>query len=122
MEFLEWSYDNVTISNYIMVYVVLDLTNQDHVSAPKNAFSKDINKVLSGCKNQAWDLTYISNLSYLYAHSQNYSEDFLFATNDIMLKIIYINGMDYTRLGGLIYTLFGDKNGRLICSYKDERI
>lgn len=120
-KFLEWSYDNVIISNYVIVYSILLFSNQSHVSAPKNVMSKSIDKILAGCRNQAWDLSYISNLGYLYFHEKDYKEDFLFATNDNMLKMVYINGIDIEGIGNLIYSAFNKKEADRICLYINER-
>jgi len=88
--FLTWNYDNLLICESTIVYVILLLTNQEGIKAPKNSMSNDINKIIRGCKNQAWDLNYLSEWSTFFYNEDQYPELFLFATNDILLKRILI--------------------------------
>lgn len=89
-DFLNWNYDNLLICESTIVYVILLLTNQEGIKAPKNSMSNNINKVISGCKNQAWDLNYLSEWSTFFYNEDQYPELFLFATNDKLLKKIFI--------------------------------
>lgn len=120
MSFLEWIYDNVRISEYVLVYALLLFSNQEGIKAPKWANSNDVEKIVRGCGNQAWDLTYLANLSRLHANNDEYKEDFLFATNDILLKKIFINDSALNNLYRLICTVFPIDYER-ICLYIDSK-
>ncbi|EOH74933.1 hypothetical protein ACHEVJ_16145 [Enterococcus raffinosus] len=103
IEFWNWNFDNLLISQYTNTYLILLMTNQEGVKAPKNTNSNDLDKVLNGCKNQAWDLTYLTDWSTFYYNEDNgrYNEIFLFATADILLRQIFIN----THGGGDLFDL-----------------
>lgn len=121
LSFLEWTYDNVIVSGFIIIYAILLFTNQNGIKAPKGVNSTNIEQIVKGCENQAWDITYLSNLSILYAHHDDYTVDFLFVTNDNMLKMIYINGNSPAGINGLLYAAFSQKQYDKICAYIEER-
>lgn len=121
LSFLEWTYDNAIVSGFIIIYAILLFTNQNGIKAPKGVNSTNIEQIVKGCENQAWDITYLSNLSILYAHHDDYTVDFLFATNDNMLKMIYINGNAPAGINGLLYAAFSQKQYDKICAYIEER-
>lgn len=91
IEFLNWNYKNLLISESTIVYIAMLFTNQSGIKAPKNSGSNDINKIIDGCKNQAWDLNYLSSWSCYHYDEDSMDEIFMFATNDIQLKKIFIN-------------------------------
>ena len=70
--------------------MLLLLTSQEGIKAPKNSMSNDINRIMKGCYNQAWDLSYLSEWSTFFYNETKYPEIFLFSTNDILLKKILI--------------------------------
>lgn len=110
MDFIQWTYDNLLVSQYVLTYVILLFTNQKNIKIPKCANSMNIGRIMSGCQNQAWDITYLSNWSTLYSNTEEYAEEFLFATNDILLKRIFINTHGRYGINGLLYE---------VCSKKD---
>lgn len=79
------------------------MTNLEGIKASKNANSTQIEKITNGCKNQAWDLTYLTDWSTFYYNedSGEYHDIFFFATADILLKRIFIN----THNGGNLFSL-----------------
>lgn len=90
-EFFLWMCDNLLVSEYLLVYVTLVFMGKDGAKAPKNANSNSLEKVIAGCRNQAWDISYLTLWSTFYTASDQYKEEFLFATNDILLKRIFVN-------------------------------
>ena len=110
IRFIQWTYDYLLVGQYIWVYAILLFTNQEYVKIPKGANSNDILRIIKGCENQAWDLTYLSNWSTLYYSPENYNEEFLFATNDNLLKRIFINAHGNYGVNGLLHTVFSQKD------------
>ena len=84
-------------------------TGQEYIKAPKHANSDDLEKIVAGCENQAWDIAYLTNWSTSYSDTKNYPEEFLFATNDVLLKRIFINCNAPYRLNGLLFNVFPKK-------------
>lgn len=105
VSFLSWNYKYLIISESTLVYIAMLFTNQLGIKAPKGSGSKDIEKIISGCKNQAWDLSYLSNWSCFH-YNENTRDIYLFATNDNLLKIIFINTYAAEGFGSLINALF----------------
>lgn len=89
IEFIEWNYANTLICQYTIVYAILLLGEDKEVRAPKNVNSKDFDKVINGCNNQAWDLTYLSTWSTLYWNEDKTNSIHFFVTNDNLLKHIF---------------------------------
>ncbi len=102
--------DNLLVSEYLLVYAAMLFTGQENIRAPKNSNSTDMDKVVAGCKNQAWDITYLTNWSTLYSYPDEYEQEFLFATNDILLKRIFINKHGAYGLNGLLHEIFIQKD------------
>ena len=120
--FFEWMYDNLLISEYLLVYATLLFTEQENIRAPKNANSDDIEKIIAGCENLAWDISYLTNWSTLYERSETNDEEFLFATNDILLKRIFINKNAPSGLNGLLYEVFSKKDYNRLLDYIEEKM
>lgn len=72
-EFVQWMYDYLLVSEYLLTYIVMLFTGQEYIKAPKNANSNDLEKIVAGCENQAWDIAYLTNWSTLYSNTENYS-------------------------------------------------
>lgn len=102
LNFLRWNYANLLICESTIVYVTMLFTNQPGIKAPKNSRSNDIEKIYNGCKNQAWDLNYLSNWSCFHYYESTMDDIFMFATNDVQLKNIFINTYADGGLGALI--------------------
>lgn len=114
VNFLEWNYENLLICESTIVYLAMFFTNQSGIKAPKKAGSSDFQKILNGCRNQAWDLNYLSNWSCFHYNEENMDDIFLFATNDILLKRIFINTYTNGGAGSLIETIFSKKDFKKI--------
>lgn len=121
-EFFQWMYDNLLVSEYLFVYAIMLFTGQEGAKAPKHANSDDIEKVVAGCKNQAWDITYLTNWSTLYSDTDKYAEEFLFATNDILLKRIFIIKNSPYGYNGLLFDVFSKKEYNQIMDFIEERM
>ena len=104
-EFIQWMYDNLPVSEYLLTYIIMLFTGQEHIKAPKHANSNSFEKIFEGCKNQAWDIAYLTNWSTL----ENYPEEFLFATKDDLLKRIFINCNVPNRVDALLWKVFPNK-------------
>lgn len=89
IEFIEWNYENTLICQYTIVYAILLFGECESVRPPKNINSVDFNKIIKGCINQAWDLTYLSNWSTLYWNESESNNVHFFVTNDKLLKLIF---------------------------------
>ncbi len=122
MCFLEWIYDNSQVSNVILTYAILLLTNQEGVKAPKGINKGKYEDVIKGCENQAWDLSYIMNIGRLHAHEKEYDEDFLFATNDTLVKRIIVNLYSEHGVNGMLYSAFSQKEYDKITDYIQIRM
>lgn len=121
LDFIQWTYDNLLVSQYVMAYTILLLTNQEHIKAPKDANANDIEQIVKGCVNQAWDITYLSNWSTLYSNTNDYKEEFLFATNDTLLKRIFVNAHGKEGINGLLHAAFSQKDYDILCRLIDNR-
>lgn len=121
LKLFEWVYDNVFVSEDILTYAVLLFTNQSDIKAPKNANSNQYDKVIRGCKNQAWDLAYLMTCGRLHYHKDSYDEDFIFATGDYLLKRILINRYGPNGLMGLMYTVLNRRDFDRIVNYIEDK-
>lgn len=88
LNYLDWHYDNLEISKYEITYAVLLFTSYPKIKAPKNINSGNYEKIISGCKNQAWDISYLTTIKNIKYHYSDY--EYFFATNDINLKLIFM--------------------------------
>lgn len=122
IDFLGWTYDNLLLSQYALVYAALLFTGQDNIKAPKGANTNDIDRIVSGCENQAWDISYLSNWSTIYGSKEGYSKEFMFATNDYLLKRIFINTHGPNGVNGLLFEAFSKKDYNRIWDYIEERM
>ncbi len=87
LTYLDWYYDHLQLSKYDITYAILLFTNYKTIKAPKNIQSKNYEKIIKGCKNQAWDIQYLSSLDNI---QHNFEEEHFFATNDNNLKLIFM--------------------------------
>lgn len=88
IKYLEWYYDNLILSMYDITYAILLFTNYETIKAPKNIRSGNFEKVIKGCRNQAWDISYLSTINNV--KQKFLDKEIFFATNDINLKIIFM--------------------------------
>lgn len=121
-EFIQWMYDYLLVSEYLLVYVIMLFTGQDNIKAPKHANSNDLGKIVAGCKNQAWDIAYLTNWSTLYSDTDKCSEEFLFATNGILLKRIFVNCNTPFGVNGLLFNVFHKKEYNQLMDYIEDRV
>lgn len=99
--FIKWYYEHLIICSSTISYVAMCLTNNG-VKPPKNINSPNIVKVLTGCRNQAWDLTFLSLYSTLLKEDNIY----FVATFDSDMKNIFINSNPPGEEMNLITTIF----------------
>lgn len=109
LDFFKWMCDHLLISEYLLVYAIMLFTEQENIKAPKHAKNNDMTKIIAGCENQAWDIAYLTNWSTLYSNTDEYAEKVLFATNDVLLKRIFINTNGPHGVNGLIFEVFSKK-------------
>lgn len=121
LEFLNWYFDNLLISQYLNTYLVLLFSNQDGIKAPKYVNSSLFERIEKGCINQSWDLTYLSNWSIFYTKEHRMNDVFLFATEDIMLKHIFINTNNGGHLFNLINSIFSKRDAAKIIQFYTEK-
>lgn len=114
LDFLIWNYKYLLISESTLAYVAMLFTNQTGIKPPKNSGSNDVEKIHNGCKNQAWDLNYLSNWSCFHYYENSIEDVYLFATNDIQLKTIFINTYADGGVEALIDTIFSKGDARKI--------
>ena len=122
INFLCWTYDNLLLSQYALAYAALLFTGQDSIKAPRCANTDDIERIVSGCENQAWDISYLSNWSTIYGSREEYCKEFMFATNDILLKRIFVNTHGPNGVNGLLHEVFSKKDYNKIYDYIEERM
>ena len=123
IEFIEWNYENTLICQYTIAYAILLFGGQEGVRAPKNINSKNINIIIDGCINQAWDLTYLSTWSTLYWNEEESDNIHFFVTNDKLLKLIF----NFTHSGiNIVDEMFNKRESKEINSrmleLRDNRI
>ena len=121
-EFFGWMCDQLLISEYLLVYAAMLFTEQKHIRLPAHANTTDIDRIVAGCKNQAWDISYLTNWSTLYTNTEKYDKEFLFATNDDLLKRIFINKNGPNGYNGLLFELFSKKDYNQITGYIENRM
>ena len=97
------------------------LTNQNGVRGPKNYNSNNVDKILDGCRNQAWDLSYISSWSTVYYNEDKYDKIFFFATNDLGLKRILVNTFADTKAIGCIECCFSKREAGKILALIEQK-
>ena len=100
-----------------MVYIAMLFTDQENIKAPKHANSDNFDRVVAGCENQAWDFSYLTNWSTLYSYPQKYEQQFLFATNDILLKRIFINRHQEYGFNAVLFEVFPQKEYDQLMDY-----
>ena len=120
-DFYLWLYDNLLISEYLLVYAAMLFTNQSKIKAPKHANSNSLKAIISGCENQAWDISYLTNWSTLYSEPERYDKEFLFATNDNLLKLIFINTNGSHGLNGVLFSVLPKREYNQIIELIQEK-
>ena len=120
ISFLEWNCKYLLICQYTVTYITLLFTNQEGIRPPKSVNSNDIEAIIKGCYNQAWDLNYLSNWSTLYWDEKKYTDAFMFATADIMLKKIFINTHGDGNYFDLLDAVFPAKQSQKIINFYEQ--
>lgn len=107
-KFHRWVYDNLLICKYTISYLAL------LVGERINTFRKieTLNEVIDRCKNQAWDLSYLSVWSTFYYKEHEGNTTYLFVTMDRGLKDIFMS--THSETTDLHSELFGEKVGSKI--------
>lgn len=106
VDFLRWNYENLLICESTLSYAAMLFTNQCGIKPPRYSGSSDMQRILEGCRNQAWDLTYLSAWSCLHYYEDSTNEVFMFATNDAQLKRVFINTYADGGVGALLRAVF----------------
>lgn len=109
INFYQWVYENILICRYTIIYFPLLLTGK------VKTFSKlkgDFSLLIARCKNQAWDLTYLSGWSTLHYKEERSDEIYLFGTLDQGLRTIFITS--HRNSDKPIYEMLGDKQGQVV--------
>ncbi len=113
--FHTWVYDNILICRYTTIYFALLL------SGKLKTFNKVIpeyQSLVKKCKNQAWDLSYLSLWSTLYYDEGESDTIFLFSTFDNELKDIFMKTHEDSN--EIYKELFGELTGTRIVDLMSE--
>jgi hypothetical protein len=92
IKFLEWNFTNLLICQYTIFYAMIVFSGKSKVFRKVEPNNLDI--IFKICKNQAWDLTYLSDWSTLYWDDKEGDTVYLFATMDKELKQLFIETHD----------------------------
>ena len=106
--FLNWYFDNLIITESMVVYAAMIFSGVSGIKPPKNCFSDSFTKIISGIENQAWDMHHLSQWSTFYKNEEN-NKVFFFATNDITLKHILVNSIPLGEWYNVIPKIFSSK-------------
>lgn len=87
-KFLKWNFQNLLICQYTIIYAMLVFSGKSKVF--RKVKSDDIDEIVRICRNQAWDLTYLSDWSTLYWNDCSDDTVYLFATMDKEMKQIFM--------------------------------
>jgi hypothetical protein len=110
INFIKWNNENLLFCCYTIVYLSLLFSNKiKHFTASE---TNNIENALKKCKNQAWDLTYLSGWSTFYWNEKNGDAIYLFSTMDKDLKTVFINTHDVT--SNIFIRFFGEIKGNII--------
>lgn len=107
IEFLQWTSSNLLFSQYTTIYACMLFTN--NIKTSRFTKEKDI---LKECRNQAWDLTYLSVWSTLYWDDKLHKQVFLFSTFDKDLKRIFMETHSANK--NFLYKWFSKENSEKI--------
>ena len=102
----QWVYDNILICKYTTSFAAILFGGK---SKTLNGEKRDFNEVVGKCKNQAWDLTYLSFWSTLYYYEDESDDIYLLATLDKELKEVFV--VTHSEAVDIYRQLFGEKVG-----------
>lgn len=85
IEFIKWNNENLLFCQYTLIYACLLFSRKI-----KQINTEQIEEIYKKCRNQAWDLTYLSYWSTLYWDDKHIGEVYLFCTMDKDLKKIFV--------------------------------
>lgn len=88
--FFQWYYDNMKVSRYMTVYICSVLLGTYGYKLPKKINSNNYEEYISGCKNQAMDMCYLTALSIDRIPYDKY--ECILVTDDHMLGDIFLKG------------------------------
>lgn len=88
--FFQWYYDNLKVSRFMEVYVCSVLSQRPNYKAPKKINSSSLDKVIEGCRNQARDMSYLTELSIDRIPADQY--EMVLVSDDKMLGNIFLSG------------------------------
>lgn len=108
LQYLDWYYDNLILSKYDITYAILLFINYPQIKAPKN-INGSYDEFIKGCKNQAWDISYLTTINNLQQNSDEC--EYFFATNDSTLKLIFmVCNNSESSWGDIIYDRLSKKD------------
>ena len=116
MKFLSWVNNHQLFCAYSITYACMLFSNK--VKQPKICKSDAFENKIKRCRNQAWDLTYLSLWSTLYWNEESTDNNYLFATMDTDLKRIFVNTHETT--SDLFVRFFGENKGGIIKNHYDD--
>jgi hypothetical protein len=86
--FAKWVFNNLIICRYTTFYAIYLLFDKSKIF--NKSHQTNFDTINQKCKNQAWDLTYLSLWSTLHYYENNDDTIYLFTTADKELKQIFI--------------------------------
>lgn len=107
IEFIKWNNQNLLFCQYTLVYACLLFSRKI-----KQLKMNNFEEISRNCKNQAWDLTYLSFWSTLYWDDNKSDEVYLFSTMDKALKKIFT--VTHTMNLNPFIECFGTEKGTVI--------
>lgn len=122
LSFLKWNCKYLLVCQYTNVYIAMLFTNQQGICPPKGVNSNNIETIMKGCYNQAWDLNYLSIWSTLYWDEESQKDAFMFATADLMLKEIFINTHGGGNFYDLIDAVFPARQAQKTISFYEQKM
>jgi hypothetical protein len=114
-EFFKWIVENILICKYTTYFAIQLLGNKSKIYRKKEL---TFESVYSICKNNAWDLTYLSFWSTQYYFENDTNEIYLFATMDKELKELFFTTHKESNTPFL--ETFGNENGKAIINLMES--
>ncbi len=114
--FLKWVNNNILICKYTTYFAAMAFGNKSKMFKGK---SFDFEDVVNSCKNQAWDLSYLSHWSTYYYYEDNSEVVYLFATMDKELKELCIE--THSESNQVFLDVFGEEGVQCISEIYEVR-
>ncbi len=114
-EFFKWVIENILICKYTTYFAIQLLGNKSKIFKKQDL---EFETIYSICKNNAWDLTYLSFWSTQYYFENDSSDIYLFATMDKELKELFFT--THRESNTPFFETFGDENGKAIINIMES--